>query len=393
MGTGRANYAASTSGTQTAYLAAGGGPDTPAYTANTEHWNGSAWTEVANLATAVANGCSAGTTTSALSATGRGPGNIPFGSGTEEWTTASTLTLAQEGQVWDNTTSTVLKGYGAQGTGAWASGTVINTARGMEGGVGTQTSAIIFGGHRGPASGRTNVTETYDGTTWTNVNNMLAARDTMAAFGTQTAALGAGGEPGTTAATETWDGTSWSEVNDLNESKAKMTGFGTTASGMGAAGNPSSYFKSAESWDGTCWTTATSLSSVHSAGGAGGVSNSSGIVYGGEHPPTADTEEWDGSTWTEKGNLNLARYSLVGSGTATAALAACGTPNKAETELWDGTAWTEVADLANAGSAGGGTFNSSISSLVAGGYNRPSTVVDFVEEWSVPDAIKTFTAS
>ena len=84
---------------------------------------------------------------------------------------------------------------------------------------------------------------------------------------------------------------------------------------------------------------------------------------------------------------------MVGSGTATAALCAGGTPNKAETELWNGTAWTEVADLAAAGSAGGGTFNSSVSSLFAGGYNRPGTVVDSVEEWSIPDATKTFTAS
>ena len=45
--------------------------------------------------------------------------------------------------------------------------------------------------------GEQNVVEKYDGTTWTEVANLLTARDnSLASFGTQTAALGAGGEPG-----------------------------------------------------------------------------------------------------------------------------------------------------------------------------------------------------
>ena len=297
-----------------------------------------------------------------------------------------------EGQVWYNSTSTVLKGYGQQGTGAWASGTALNSARGYAGGVGTQTEAIVYGGSFGPP-GRTNVVEEYNGTTWTEKNNMLAARDHFAAFGTQTLALAAGGEPGTTAATSTSGGTSWSEVNDLQSAKAKLQGFGTTSSGMALGGSPAPHYKAAESWDGISWTTATSLTSVHENGGAAGISNTSGLIAGGESPATADVEVWDGTTWTEVANLNLGRYGMVGSGTETAALVAGGTPNKAETELWDGTAWTEVADLAAAGDFGGGTFNSSVSSLFAGGYNRPGTVVDSVEEWTVPNATKTFTAS
>ena len=86
MNTGRAAYGCATSGTQSDWLVFGGGPDTPAYTANTEKWNGTGWTELANLATAVGNGASGGVATSALVVMGRGPGHIPFGVLTEEWT-------------------------------------------------------------------------------------------------------------------------------------------------------------------------------------------------------------------------------------------------------------------------------------------------------------------
>mgnify|MGYP001447186336 CR=1 FL=1 len=73
MNTGRAGFAASTSGTQTAFLAAGGGPDTPAYTADTEKWNGTNWTEVNDLSTGIFGGWGSGIATSALLFGGKTP--------------------------------------------------------------------------------------------------------------------------------------------------------------------------------------------------------------------------------------------------------------------------------------------------------------------------------
>ena len=132
----------------------------------------------------------------------------------------------------------------------------------------------------------------------------------------------------------------------------------------------------------------------HMDAAAAGDSGTSGVVFGGEAPGTVKTTEtWNGTCWTEVADLNTARYAQVGSGTETSALCAGGAGPEGETELWNGTSWTEVADLATAGQKGGGTFNSSLASLFAGGYNRPGTVTDAVEEWTVPNAIKTFTAS
>ena len=53
-----------------------------------------------------------------------------------------------EGQVWYNSTTTVLKGSGTFiSGGAWASGGNVNTALQNLGGCGIQTAAIKFGGY------------------------------------------------------------------------------------------------------------------------------------------------------------------------------------------------------------------------------------------------------
>ena len=71
-------------------------------------------------------------------------------------------------------------------------------------------------------------------------------------------------------------------------------------------------------------------------------------------------------TWSTGGNMNTARRSFGGgAGTATAALAICGTgdpPNYANVESYNGSSWTEIADVnsANAGLASTGTQSSAI---------------------------------
>jgi hypothetical protein len=60
-------------------------------------------------------------------------------------------------------------------------------------------------------------------------------------------------------------------------------------------------------------------------------------------------------------------------------------------ELWNGSTWTEQADLAT-GRSSPVRAGSSVSALAGGGGNVPG-VTAVTEEWSIPDAIKTFTAS
>ena len=55
------------------------------------------------------------------------------------------------------------------------------------------TSALAFGGNA--YSTKTGATETWNGTNWTEVNDLNTARYSLAGAGTATSALGFGGHP------------------------------------------------------------------------------------------------------------------------------------------------------------------------------------------------------
>ena len=82
---------------------------------------------------------------------------------------------------------------------------------------------------------------------------MNSARETLgsAQYGTSTAALGFGGNspaippsPVGTALTESYNGSNWTEVNDLNTARRHMSGFGTYTSAIANGGwsGPPAYY-------------------------------------------------------------------------------------------------------------------------------------------------------
>ena len=75
------------------------------------------------------------------------------------------------------------------------------------------------------------LTEKYDGTTWTEVNNTTTSKTAAAGGGIQTSAFQAGGNnPGAILdSAEEYDGTCWSEENDLNQARDQLTGAGTVS--------------------------------------------------------------------------------------------------------------------------------------------------------------------
>ena len=257
------------------------------------------------------------------------------------------------GKLWYNSGSNVWK-IAKEGTGAWSSGTNLNTSksRGAACGI-TQTAAIAFGGNPTVTMEKT---ETYDGTTWTEVNDLNTGRINLGSAGMapQTTALGFGGNPPFSyAITELYNGTCWSEVGDLNTARITPAGFGVSTAAVCAAGDvPGGTINRAEveEYNGTAWTEVTNIPiAVRDPEGTGILT--SGLVSGGySTTQTAITTEYDGTNWTEGGNLNTARTSCGGAGaTQTASLAFAGgssTGLVAVTELYNGTAWTEVGDLA-----------------------------------------------
>jgi hypothetical protein len=375
----------------------------PSYSSQTEYWDGTSWTELNNLATARANSKGSGSVPSALAFAGTsGPGGSAL-TATEEWTTAPTNSIGlQEGDMWFNSSSSVLKGYGkAAGIPAatWSSGGAMNEERYYGYGAGkTQDSAIVSGGvdESSPSNDLTQ-TEIYNGSSWTEVNDMNTGRagGGSTGQGTTTATLIFGGSisPGTNKnETETWDGSSWTEVNNLNTARQGGGGFGTQSLAFYAAGYTTADVNSVESWDGTSWTETTEVNTARRYMGSAGFSTD-GMIFG-ANPATGATEIWNGSSWTEVNDMNTGRGFRPGSaGITTSALCFGGSltgPSLSVTEAWNGTSWTEVNDLSTARRSLAGA-GSAVSALALGGYT--TTAVDTVEEWTATAGVSTITTS
>ena len=277
---------------------------------------------------------------------------------------------------------------------SWSSGGSLNVGKYWNGrsGAGTQTAGLIAGGHNG--SGQVGTTESYNGSSWTEVNDLNTARNSATMGGAQTSALITGG--GTAEAiTESWNGSSWTEVNDLNTGRRQLamaTGnANTSALAFGGYAPPTpgpvGYTGLTESWNGSSWTEVSDLNTPRSSlASTDGSATAALAIAGYRGPPTADrtkfVEQWDGSSWTEVGDVNQERMDLASCGTTTNALAFGGidTASLAVTENYNGTSWTELADLSTARYALGGT-GSTPAALAIGGYI--TTVQSVTEEWNI----------
>ena len=132
------------------------------------------------------------------------------------------------GEVWYNATDNVLKFQYTNTTsaGSWRTGGSLNTARYGLGGSGTQDSALGYGGL---TPSQTGATESYNGSSWTEVADLNTTRTYLWGAGADnTSALAFGGfnGPGNAvlAVTEGWNGSSWTEVNDLNTARRFLAG-------------------------------------------------------------------------------------------------------------------------------------------------------------------------
>jgi hypothetical protein len=314
---------------------------------------------------------------------------LHFCSKTEEWTVAPAANFQQEnlGQVFYNSTSDafkVTKSSSGVPLGTWASGGNLNSGRGGDGASGglSVNDIIVTGGN--PGAGYVANTETYNGTSWTEVNDLNTARGEFkgAVASTTSSFLVFGGAiPPVTGVTESWNGTNWTEVNDLNTARETIGGAGTQTAALGFGGEAPAATGATESWNGTSWTEVNDLNNARARVVGIGIQAAALAVAGGA---PASVESWDGSSWTVVASLNSPRYGGATAGTQTAGLYSGGytTANTAQTEFWNGTSWTEVADLATARRSQFGSGVSS-SAVVAGGYVTVGFVAN-TEEFTAP---------
>ena len=383
-------------GSYTSALIFGGG--NPTSLAVTESWDGSSWTEVADLATARRGIRGAGAASSALAMGGEIP---PTVASTEEFTAPATFNQIQEGQLFFNSTANAFKETITDFPGGtWASNTAMPTATTERWGTGTSNSNAMIGSPPGAAM-------EWNGSSWTNGGTVNDTFSSRGATGSITLALiwGGDGSPARVD-TEQYNGSAWTEVNDLNNGGGQVTcgPTGTYTDTITAGRGTGNWQANSESWNGSTWTETADLNTARRASGAGGASSTNSLVAGGNVPPnnaTGVTESWDGTSWTETGDLNTSRFAVTGFGNISTAVGITGggsypalPPYNTKTEFFNGTTWTEVNDLTNGRyhNKGGG---SGASALTAGGYLASPAGGQSTENliWEANLANKTITAS
>ena len=385
MTTARYGMMGSNVGTQTASLAIGGGP----YTTNVEEFNGSSWSLQSNIPTASDAQTRYGTTTAAVAA-GGGPrpaiGTKVFQGDGTTWPATPEMGSPRSARGGSGTTTVAVIGgadpftanteeYNVGTTvvvpGAWATGGTLNQGRTLGGSaVPSQNAGIVFGG-----SLYTNVTESYNGSSWTTVPGTLnTPRGYISGFGTETAAVSAGGyttpAPGMDIVEE-YNGTSWSEETNFPTTLMNAGNCGTLTAGLLMGGSSLQPFTSglldtSHEYDGTNWTAGGSMTTAKGQGMTGGTQTAA-VYAGGRFAPayTATTVEYNGTSFSSGGDLAFPAgppSGFQGSiGTLTAGLAASGQATML-VNTYDGTNWSTSPSYTQARDRGmsGGTQTAAI---------------------------------
>ena len=127
---------------------------------------------------------------------------------------------------------------------SWTELAEVNRGRSAIGaGTTSQTSAVIFAGSNPPPvpspTPAEASTETWNGTSWTEVNEMNTGRSGVGSFGTATSCIAASGySGGFVENVEIWNGTSWTEINSMGTDGSNLSASGTTTAGLVFTGNP-----------------------------------------------------------------------------------------------------------------------------------------------------------
>jgi hypothetical protein len=121
-------------------------------------------------------------------------------------------------------------------------------------GLGSSTAALGIGGFNPSNTSGINSNENWNGTSWTELNNLNTARYGSGSAGISTNAMtyGGYGSPNYLGVSEDWDGNVWTEVNDLNTSRNDLIGAGASyTAGLAIGGNAPPYTGATELWSST----------------------------------------------------------------------------------------------------------------------------------------------
>jgi len=420
------------SGSQTDAVFFGGGA-----VANTEEYNGTAWSEQTDLPSARAAVGFANDTTSssAISAGGVTPPGTRITTcdtyDGSSWSSIPALSTAREQAASGAGTSagTYVAGGTTSGpaissteeynqsintitSASWASGGALNTGRYGLRGTGTQTAMVVAGGNVPPNS-NTAVTEEYNGSSWTNSTSLPAVVQDGNMTGTETASIYAGGSinpgsyPGNTYA---YNGSSWTSGGNMNTdvSQYGLTGTSTAAVAFGGY-TPGSPGRTADvqNYNGSSWTAnPTSLPAVRGLLRTTGTQTATFMASGNAPPgPQPVTSfSYDGSSFSSEADSIVGMNDNGAWGTATEAYFMGGDqptptggtgPKAIGNFYYNGTSWATSVNMTTGKNTFGWSKSPNTAGLVCGGNAsspHQNTTEEFTEGTSVATA-KTLTTS
>ena len=328
-------------------------------------------------------------TTGTASSTTVLKGDFSWGAGAStsgKWNTADSAPgTPVAGDIWYTGGTIYIAIATADAVGQWASAPSMTQIRDYTKGCGTQTAAIVCGKEY------SNVTDVYNGTSWSAGGSMLFIGAYQSQGGTQSAAWMAGGRAEGSGTNRTdaalYDGTSWSATGSLQTGMWLGQGFGLQSAGVCCGGNDGSFSDTTEEFDGTSWSAVNNMLSTRGEGVATGIL-SAGLTMGGEAAPggLTSSEEYDGTSWSAGGTVPYnGTKGQGGTGLQTASLMWGGATNLTTNVQYDGTTWSFVSPLIigrQSLSAGAG---STTAGLVAGGRSNNIKIAES-EEWSLGGA-------
>jgi len=300
-----------------------------------------------------------------------------------------------EGQIWYNTTSNLLKGYANVVTNAWAAGGALPASKFVATGFGSQTAAIIAGGDSGGSIVGTAFT--YNGTSWSPSPSLNTPRAGImgSSNAPQTAGVVFGGYttyPNMLTATELWNGTAFTNnPTGLNTARQNGGGAGIQTAAICVGGeSPGGATTATELWNGTSWTT--SPVSIPSGGpGVRGFGLQTAAIF----IKSSSSQSWNGTAFSSAGTQNSPSDNRGVFGTQTAGVAAGvqASPPTGATEIWNGTSWTSNPNSLATSRYGLVGFGTQSSGLGSGGYTGIGYSTS-TEEWTGDAlAVRTITTS
>ena len=272
LNTARTQISGGAVGTQTATIFAGG-LLAPGAITNSEEYNGTSWTETADLNFARFDMLKFGTSTAAFHCGGEG---APVPARPSPPSTMTDFVESWNGSTWTETTN--MPGIRRTGCGA-----------------GTTAAGIVFMGNIVASATKTNTSVEWNGSSWSAGGSANTARRYFAGYGTQTAAHAVGGFADSPASSvaflEEYNGTSWTELSDLNTARESTSGSGISTDSLVYGGNIPPTTAVTEYWNGSSWTEVNDMATARQYHGSAGNSSISGLAFG-SSPATAATEEF-----------------------------------------------------------------------------------------------------